>query len=232
MSTLAHATSKLGDVLPETRSIAGELHAAAAKAGHDIWFMWGMGSGVEHGSGTALDLMVRTEAAGDFVRDYIWTNRARLRLRHVIWEQHITSVVVQPGIRRGMADRGSVTDNHYDHVHVWFYPGSYVAPPKRGAAAPKPKGQPAPKPKLPAKKPIVTVRVLRKGSTGADVKRLQSELNRVFPGYPGPRLIVDGDFGAATEKNVKEFQRRAGLSDDGVVGPKTRARLKSMGVRL
>jgi hypothetical protein len=228
MSTFAYASSKLGKVAPETYSIAREIHAAAAKAGHDIWFMWGMGSSGEHATGHALDLMVKNEAAGDFVRNYIWANRARLRLRHVIWEQHITSTVVQPGVRRKMADRGNSTENHYDHNHVWFYPGAYRAP---SLVTPAVKPKPKPKP-VPGKKPVVKVRTLRRGSEGADVKRLQSELNRVFPGYPGPKLAVDGDFGPSTEADVKEFQRRAGLTPDGVVGPKTRAKLKSMGVRL
>lgn len=228
MSTFAFASSKLGKVAPETHSIAREIHAAAAKEGHDIWFMWGMGSSGEHATGHALDLMVKNEAAGDFVRNYIWANRARLRLRHVIWEQHITSTVVQPGVRRLMGDRGNSTENHFDHNHVWFYPGPYQAP-----SLVKPVVKPKPKPKpAPGKKPVVKVRTLRRGSEGADVKRLQSELNRVFPGYPGPKLVVDGDFGKNTEDDVKEFQRRAGLTPDGVVGPKTRAKLKSMGVRL
>lgn len=226
-ATLAFVTSKLGSVNAETRSIASELFFVARSAGHEIWFMWGKGSSGEHASGTALDLMVHTEAAGDFVRDYIWANRRRLHLRHVIWEQHITSTVVRPGVRRKMPDRGSTTKNHYDHVHVWFYPGDYEAPEVTKPAVAKP-----PSPKPPAKKPVVQVRVLRRGTKGADVKRLQSEFNRVFPGYPGPKLVVDGDFGPTTEKHVREFQRRAGLTDDGVVGPKTRARLKSMGVRL
>lgn len=227
MSTFAFASSKLGKVAPETYSIAREIHAAAAKAGHDIWFMWGIGSSGEHATGHALDLMVRNEAAGDFVRNYIWANRKRLRLRHVIWEQHITSTVVQPGVRRLMADRGNSTENHYDHNHVWFYPGAYQAP---SLVTPVVRPKPKPKP-VPGKKPTVKVRTLRRGVEGADVKRLQSELNRVFPAYPG-KLTVDGDFGPATEETVKEFQRRAGLKPDGVVGPKTRAKLKSMGVRL
>ena len=226
-ATLAFVTSKLGAVEHKTMCIADELFAAAGLAGHEIWFMWGKGSSGEHASGTALDLMVKNEAAGDFVRDYIWANRKRLRLRHVIWEQHITSTVVSPGVRRKMPDRGSTTENHYDHVHVWFYPGDYVKPESVVAAKP---AKPSPKP--PAKKPTVKVRVLRRGTKGADVKRLQSELNRVFPGYPGPLLKVDGDFGPATEAYVKEFQRRAGLTRDGVVGIKTRSKLKSMGVRL
>lgn len=221
MTTFAYASSKLGNVDPETRSIALELFNAAAKAGHDVWFMWGMGGGTEHGSGNALDLMVRNEAAGDFIRDYIWRNRERLRLIHVIWEQHITSTRVQPGVRRKMADRGSVTENHYDHVHVWFYPGAYRAP---AVAAPKP-----------ATTSSSSVRTLyyREGNvlTGSDVKRLQSGLRRVFPAYAG-NLAVDGKFGPATEKAVKEFQRRSNLTVDGRVGPNTRDKLDNYGIDL
>lgn len=228
MSTFAYASSKLGKVAPETYSIAREIHAAAAKEGHDIWFMWGIGSSGEHATGHALDLMVKNEAAGDFVRNYIWANRKRLRLRHVIWEQHITSTVVSPGVRRLMADRGNTTENHYDHNHVWFYPGPYQAP---SLVVPVVKPKPRPKPTT---KPVVKVKTLRLGSQGEDVKRLQRELNRVFPGYPGPALVVDGDFGKRTEEDVKEFQRRSRrrLKVDGVVGPATRALLKSYGVRL
>jgi peptidoglycan hydrolase-like protein with peptidoglycan-binding domain len=227
MSDFGYVSSKLGNVKPETKSIAHEIYVAAQKAGHDIWFMWGMGSSGEHATGNALDLMVRNEAAGDWIRNYIWTHRKRLRLRHVIWEQHITSTVVQPGVRRLMADRGSTTENHFDHNHVWFFPGTYQAPTREVSVLPTVL---RPKPS-PGKKPVVKVRVLRRGTKGADVKRLQAEMNRVFPAYPG-KLAVDGDFGRATEETVKEFQRRAGLTPDGVVGPKTRAKLKSMGVRL
>lgn len=125
MSNWGHVSSRLGNVKPETLATAQEVYEAARAAGHDIWFMWGMGDGAEHGSGLAIDWMVRTEAAGDFVRDYLWTHRARLRLRHVIWEQHITSTVVQPGARRKMNDRGNPTANHFDHVHSWQFAGAY-----------------------------------------------------------------------------------------------------------
>jgi hypothetical protein len=139
MTTFEYASSKLGKVDPETRSIAKEIFDAAQKAGHDIWFMWGKGSGVEHATGNALDLMVRNAAGGTWIRNYIWTNRARLRLKHVIWDQKITSTVYRPGVVVGMADRGNSTANHKDHVHVLFFPGEYrpVPPP----APPKPAGK-------------------------------------------------------------------------------------------
>lgn len=230
MITFEYASSKLGRVDPDTKKKAEEIFYAAKKAGHDIWFMWGMGGGAEHGSGNALDLMVRNEAAGDFVRNYIWANRSRLRVRHVIWEQHITSTVKQPGVRRKMEDRGNTTKNHYDHNHVWFLDGATYVPPTKlggGMTAPYPSV-----PKPPATKPVVKVRTLARGVNGADVRQLQAEMNRVFPGYPGPLLDKDGSFGPATERQVKEFQRRTGLKVDGRVGPVTRAKLKSNGVRL
>jgi hypothetical protein len=127
-SSYTTVSAKLGKVKPETKSISREIFDAAKSAGHEIWYMWGMGTSSEHATGRALDFMVRNEKAGDWIRNYIWTHRKRLRLQHVIWEQHITSTVTQPGVRRKMADRGSVTENHMDHVHVLFFGGKYQAP--------------------------------------------------------------------------------------------------------
>ena len=42
-----------------------------------------------------------------------------------------------------------------------------------------------------------------------------------------PKYGADGDFGSATEKAVKQFQRDWNLQQDGVVGPKTWAMLQS-----
>lgn len=128
MSTWAGVSGRLGAIKAETRSIAEEVYNAAKKAGHDIWFIWGLGASAEHSTGLALDLMVRSEAAGDWVRDYLWNDRRRLRLRHVIWEQHITSTTFRPGVRILMEDRGNSTANHYDHVHLFLFAGKYQAP--------------------------------------------------------------------------------------------------------
>lgn len=224
MLAMSFLLSKVGRINPATRSKAIEIINAAQKAGHRVRFVWGMGGGNEHGSGNALDLMVYDEAAGDFIRNYVWHHRRRFGLIHVIWEQHITSTRVQPGVRRKMADRGSPTENHMDHPHIWFDSTPYTPPvsPAVPPAIPKP----------PVAKPTVKVRVLKKGMRGEDVRQLQREMNRVFPGYPGADLKLDGSFGPATERQVKEFQRRTGLSRDGVVGPKTRAKMKASGLRL
>lgn len=221
MTTFEDVSKRIGNVKPETKSIARELFEVAKKAGHEVWYIWGQGTSAEHKTGLALDLMVRNEAAGDFVRDYLWTHRKRLRLRHVIWEQHITSTVTQPGVRRKMADRGNPTANHYDHIHCWHFAGSYQAPP---VAAP------APKPVAP---------VLKLGSTGQHVLHLQDFFRRMFPSYrlsvsvkPGQVLSVDGEFGKQTEAWVKEFQRRINLKQDGQVGPLTLRKMRSYGYRF
>lgn len=152
MNSWTYVSSKLGHVQPATLSKAKEVYEAAAAAGHEIWFMWGMGSSAEHKTGRALDLMVRNHAAGQWVRDYLWRNRARLRVQHIIWEQKITSTVTQPGKVRKMPDRGSTTENHFDHNHVLFLTGAYVAPgttPKPPVVTPKPPVKPPAKPPVP-----------------------------------------------------------------------------------
>lgn len=225
--SIDYLMSKTGPLEPATRQKCIEIIKAAQAAGHVVRFVWGYDpnpGNPEHHSRRALDIMVNTEAAGDFIRNYIWANRKRFALRHVIWEQHITSTVVQPGVRRKMANRGNTTANHYDHNHVLFNPQSSYSPPSGPAPKPKPVKKPsAPKP--------VKVRLLKQGARGNDVRKLQSELRRVFPAYAG-RLYVDGVFGPQTRQAVKEFQRRAGLSSDGIVGAKTRSALKKHGVRL
>lgn len=58
------------------------------------------------------------------------------------------------------------------------------------------------------------------GSRGLAVRNLQAALK-----LAGFAVTVDGDFGEQTERAVAAFQRRAGLVDDGVAGPKTLAAL-------
>lgn len=63
-------------------------------------------------------------------------------------------------------------------------------------------------------------RLLKNGSVGGDVKTLQELLNQL-----GASLTVDGDFGSKTEAAVKEFQKKAGLKQDGKYGDQTHAAL-------
>ena len=57
--------------------------------------------------------------------------------------------------------------------------------------------------------------VLKVGSEGADVKKLQEKLG----------VETVGKFGPKTEAAVKAWQKTNGLKDDGIVGPETGAKL-------
>jgi N-acetyl-anhydromuramyl-L-alanine amidase AmpD len=65
-------------------------------------------------------------------------------------------------------------------------------------------------------KVVVELDILRRGSKGEQVKTLQSLLS--IGGYP---LDIDGSFGPATEKAVIQYQKKNGLTADGIVGTMT-----------
>lgn len=65
----------------------------------------------------------------------------------------------------------------------------------------------------------VSKKTIRKGNYGELVKQLQTRLKEL--GYDLGVCGVDGDFGIATERAVKAFQKDHGLVQDGVVGAKT-----------
>ena len=67
--------------------------------------------------------------------------------------------------------------------------------------------------------------ILRSGSRGREVTKLQSLLNTKLS--PSPNLDADGIFGRGTQDAVRQFQRQQGLDADGIVGPKTWAALES-----
>lgn len=65
---------------------------------------------------------------------------------------------------------------------------------------------------------------LRKGNKNTNVKTLQSNLNKVM----GTNLEVDGIFGNATLKALKDFQKKYGLVVDGIYGSKSAAKMKEL----
>ena len=71
----------------------------------------------------------------------------------------------------------------------------------------------------PAKDETGVPPTLQKGSKGEYVQLLQTKL--LMRGYDLGSYGVDGDFGSKTLDAVKAFQKSAGLTVDGVVGPQT-----------
>jgi len=69
----------------------------------------------------------------------------------------------------------------------------------------------------------IPTRTLRKGSTGSDVKSVQTRLKELKY-YTGS---IDGSYGNGTMNAVKAFQKNNGLSDDGIAGTQTYKKLFS-----
>lgn len=74
----------------------------------------------EHAQGIAVDIMVSGEL-GWQVAEFVRANYADLGVSYLIYSQRIWSVERSGEGWRPMSDRGSVTANHYDHVHVTTY---------------------------------------------------------------------------------------------------------------
>lgn len=64
-------------------------------------------------------------------------------------------------------------------------------------------------------------RTLRKGMSGEDVKELQNNLLKLYPGQVLKKYGADGDYGSETVSAVKKFQKDNGLDDDGIYGVKS-----------
>lgn len=90
---------------------------------------------------------------------------------------------------------------------------------------------------IPVQTPIIAPSILvfthplMRGSHGSDVSSLQKLLKKDRTIYP--EGIVNGNFGPATERALKRFQKKYGIATPGVagyglVGPKTRAKLNSL----
>jgi murein L,D-transpeptidase YcbB/YkuD len=116
-----------------------------------------------------------------------------------------------------------------DAVKAWMdaNPAEVCAPGAAVAApAPKPAATPAAAPQSGGeavkrgKANAASNPVLQVGSKGAAVRTLQQLLNKA-----GVKCATDGDFGPKTEQAVKEFQKKVGLAETGIVENKTWAKI-------
>ncbi|MEO3806527.1 hypothetical protein [Nonomuraea sp. B1E8] len=81
------------------------------------------GSSGEHPLGRACDFMMSTggsmpsaanAALGDRIAEWAIKNKSKLGVKYVIWKQRIN----HGSGWSTMSNRGSITENHYDHVHI------------------------------------------------------------------------------------------------------------------
>lgn len=105
----------LGAVKPHVREAAEEVGGK-----FDVKTALGVGSRPtstsDHPTGYAIDWMC-SPTQGDAIADYLYANAARLKIKYIIWKQRIR---YPGGGWQPMADRGSATANHMDHVHGSF----------------------------------------------------------------------------------------------------------------
>ncbi|HEL1995745.1 TPA: LysM peptidoglycan-binding domain-containing protein [Streptococcus suis] len=85
------------------------------------------GDSGDHGKGLAIDFMVpQSSALGDQVAEYAIANMGAKNISYIIWKQRFyapyASIYGPAYTWNLMPDRGSITENHYDHVHVSFNP--------------------------------------------------------------------------------------------------------------
>lgn len=82
----------------------------------------------DHGTGQACDFMMsaggglpsaENKSLGMQISQYAIDNADRLGVKYVIWEQQIWHSANRQW--KWMEDRGSYTQNHYDHVHISSY---------------------------------------------------------------------------------------------------------------
>ncbi len=118
-STQAHITNSAGAVKPQAQAAADAVVSNVPGAG-SITLGGTRASAVDpggHPSGLAVDYMVLSNAAlGDEIVAYHLAHWDELGVDYIIWEQRI--LTSPTGSWKQMEDRGGITANHMDHVHV------------------------------------------------------------------------------------------------------------------
>ena len=72
----------------------------------------------DHGAGQAIDIMISSSDEGWEIANWLVANSSTYSVEYIIFEQRIWGSWAPGAGFVWMADRGSPTQNHYDHVHV------------------------------------------------------------------------------------------------------------------
>lgn len=158
-----------------------------------------------HGEGRAFDLMLpvvngRGHPDGHDVVRRLGSAGVKLGIQTCIFDRTIWSA------RSPQGRPYTGVHPHYDHVHVELTPAAGRTLTRAALTAELGSRAPAPAPRP----------TIRQGARGQDVVDLQRALGG---------LTADGIFGPATDRAVRDYQRRSGLTVDGIVGRRTWASL-------
>ena len=119
-ATIAATKSENAGLQPQTAAFKEEV---AKLYGITSFSGYRPGDPGDHGKGLAIDFMVPVSSAlGDQIADYAIQNMASRGINYIIWKQRFyapyDSKYGPAYTWNPMPDRGSITENHYDHVHV------------------------------------------------------------------------------------------------------------------
>ncbi|WP_313970736.1 LysM peptidoglycan-binding domain-containing protein [uncultured Streptococcus sp.] len=117
---LAVAKSENAGLQPQTAAFKEEI---ANLFGITSFSGYRPGDSGDHGKGLAIDFMVpESSELGDKIAEYAIQNMASRGISYIIWKQRFyapfDSKYGPANTWNPMPDRGSVTENHYNHVHV------------------------------------------------------------------------------------------------------------------
>ena len=117
---LAVAKAENAGLQPQTAAFKEEI---ANLFGITSFSGYRPGDSGDHGKGLAIDFMVpESSELGDKIAEYAIQNMASRGISYIIWKQRFyapfDSKYGPANTWNPMPDRGSVTENHYDHVHV------------------------------------------------------------------------------------------------------------------
>ena len=119
-ASIAASKSENAGLQPQTAAFKEEV---ANLFGITSFSGYRPGDSGDHGKGLAIDFMVPVSSAlGDQIADYAIQNIASRGISYIIWKQRFYAPYPSkygPAYTwNPMPDRGSITENHYDHVHV------------------------------------------------------------------------------------------------------------------
>lgn len=171
----------------------------------------------DHPSGRAADVMIPDYAApdgvdlGNRIADYVMANKDLFQVEYIIWRQQYRPAA---GDGNTMDDRGSDTQNHFDHVHITTVGHGFPAPGQLYGSAPGAPGGPRPAsdPCAGTPAPASGGAPLLAGSVPPAFEPWIIQAGGTCPQVPAPII-------AAQIENESQFDINAHNTDSGADGP-------------
>lgn len=126
---MADPYRNLSKVTPGVKTLVKHIYGTLGSYWPTMWVGqgWSNTGGEEHQTGRAVDLIMGklgtkasgdTKAQGDRLAEWLWANRKPLQIRGIIWYGRLIGYSYPEQGWRIYRDQGSISGNHYDHIHV------------------------------------------------------------------------------------------------------------------